>query len=76
MKKLILAGIAATTLIAGGAAMTQPAHAQMQCLSGPLGILRTCTYIGPVGGPLYVPPPPPYYSPPPPPYYYGPYWHY
>ena len=70
MKKLVLASIAAATLIVG-ATVTQPAHAQA-CWSGPLGIMHGCTY-GPGPGYAYGPGyPGPYYAPPPYPYY-GPY---
>lgn len=81
MRKLLIAGLAAATLGAGGVAMTQPAHAAVRCVSGPIGLLRSCRYAGPDYGPYYAPPPR-YYAPapggyyaPPPAYYgYGPYW--
>jgi hypothetical protein len=69
MKKLILASLAAATLLVG-AGLTQSANAAVQCWFGPLGILRHCAYTEPLGPAYYLPPPvsPPYYY-----YYYSPY---
>jgi hypothetical protein len=73
MRKLLLASFAAVTLMVG-AGLTQPAHAQAYCWSGPLGILHGCGYgPGPAWGyPAYAPPPYPYYGNP----YYAPYYGY
>ena len=45
MKKLILAGVAAATLVAGGVGLSQPAHAAWRCWwTGPV---RHCRWVGP-----------------------------
>ena len=45
MKKLILAGVAAASLMAGGVGLSQPAHAAWRCWwTGPV---RHCRWVGP-----------------------------
>lgn len=48
MKKLIMAGVAAATLLTGGLVVTQPANAAVRCwYNGPF---RHCTFVGPRWG--------------------------
>jgi hypothetical protein len=45
MKKLILAGVAAASLLTGGTILSQPAHAAWRCWwTGPV---RHCHWVGP-----------------------------
>lgn len=45
MRKVILAGVAAASLLTGGAVMSQPAHAAWRCWwTGPV---RHCRWVGP-----------------------------